>query len=218
MSAQSLFRQIESHELAAKLNVASDLRTFLRGASQEEAIQHLSKELRAPSFREETAARAITLASTRVDPRYENPADTALTLYVWLLSLKDLPMARLAADAVVNAQNCWWGIRVARDVLLGRRHESETMYRDFEIILRHAAPMPRVYFRNAAGEALSLATFQFGSGLSQPIQAGFSLFQIGEKTGTVLMNLWSEELESPYAFYLRDTKVEVRDTLRAVAS
>ena len=118
MNANEVMHAIESPEFAARVNVASDFQTFLREASEQEAVSSLRRELASDDIRRRLCDRICQLARQQIDLRYENPNDTALTLYLWLLSLKEPQRAKRAAAVVVaHARQCWWATKVAYRLL-----------------------------------------------------------------------------------------------------
>lgn len=112
-------RDIESLEFAARVNIASDLRTFLRVAGNQESVTTVLSELASPQKQQRVFSEALRLSRLQVDLRYENPWDSALAVFVWVLSLRALQLARVAAEAAVQAPQCWWASRIAHDVLRG---------------------------------------------------------------------------------------------------
>ena len=119
MTVREAMREIESHEFAARLNVASNFRTFLRAAQRQEAVRTLLQELDSQEKRQQVFFRILELSRQRVDPRYENQWDTALAVYVWLINLKDFDLAKVAAEAAAQALQCWWAMKVSGHILLG---------------------------------------------------------------------------------------------------
>lgn len=113
MTWEKAISTIESHEFAARLNLSNDLRTFLRAAAQEDAVGVLLHVLDSPERRAELLRRLLDHAGLTVDPRYRNPADVALAVYLSLLRQKDPELARLALDLVTQTPNCWWAGQVA---------------------------------------------------------------------------------------------------------
>ncbi len=126
-------REVESHAFAARVNVASDLRTFFEAARREPAVEALTRDLGTTAARAAVAARAVELARQKVDPRYENPWDVALAMYLWLMSMSDLQLAGLMAEAVAWAPQCWWARKVARAVSPERLTQSTSVTRQQEI-------------------------------------------------------------------------------------
>jgi hypothetical protein len=59
----------------------------------------------------------VRLARRRIDPRYANPWDVALAVYVWALDLKDSPLRIMGAGAAIETLGAWWARKVAEEVL-----------------------------------------------------------------------------------------------------
>jgi hypothetical protein len=115
---KDIMKKIESNKFSTLLNVTSSFNGFLRAAYEEQATQDLIEELiNAPVNTWLVLQRITELSRKEIDTRYENPWDTALTIYVWALSLIDLEIAQTAAAFVVNTENCWWATRFASFLL-----------------------------------------------------------------------------------------------------
>ncbi len=125
MTLQEAMAEIESHELAARLNVASDSRTFFQLAQGQKAVLDLEQKLDSYEVKVRILSRAWKLSRYKVDLRYENQWDTALAVYVWLISRKDFALARIAADAVIEAPQCWWAAKISRHIILGKLLHSD---------------------------------------------------------------------------------------------
>jgi len=119
------FEDIESHEFAARVNVASNLVTFLRGARSQVSVIGIFEELEKEEKLFQVLTRLIDLSKKTVDPRYENPWDTALAVYLWLVSLKSTKAASLGAQFILQSPQCWWAERIARSILLGRSSQEK---------------------------------------------------------------------------------------------
>jgi hypothetical protein len=113
MPLDEVMNEIESHEFAGRVNVASDLRTFLRAARAEPSVNGLLQELDSPEKRPAVVNRVFELARRQIDPRYENPSDTPLAIYVWSMSLKDMGLATIAAERAAQAPQCWWAAQLS---------------------------------------------------------------------------------------------------------
>lgn len=57
------------------------------------------------------------LSDLEVDRRYENPNDTALAVFLLLVTLVDTDYAFITADLVDRAQQCWYAKHIARRIL-----------------------------------------------------------------------------------------------------
>jgi hypothetical protein len=121
MIFKEAMRKVESHEFAAYLNIASDIRTFLRAAQQEEAVLTLLKDLDSLENCWQILIRIFELSRQQIDLRYENQWDTALAIYVWLINLKDFDLAKIAAFVADRAPQCWWAKKISRHILLGEQ-------------------------------------------------------------------------------------------------
>jgi hypothetical protein len=156
MTFTEAMREIESHEFAARLNVASNFRTFLRAARQQRAVRILLNELDSPEKHQEVFFRVFELSRQQVDLRYENQWDTALAIYVWLISLKDPGLAKAAASVTTRAPQCWWAAKISRHILL-----EEQIRSDADIGQRDFTPpshiSPRVTPVAKAGQSVLLA-------------------------------------------------------------
>ena len=117
MNLKALFQKIESNEFAAYLGAASDLKTFFRAAKQEGTIYVLLEMLDSFDRLQEVFFRLHDLSQDEVDPRYENRWDTALSVYVWVLSLKDRSLGKLAAGITLQAAQLGWAEEIAHQIL-----------------------------------------------------------------------------------------------------
>lgn len=135
MTFDEALRDIESLEFAARVNIASDLRTFLRIAGDQESVRTVLSEIASEEKQQRVLSQALRLSRLQVDLRYENPWDSALAVYLWVLSLKVLPLAQVAAEAAVQAPRCWWAFRVADGILRGTLpHSTQTSRRDDDVM------------------------------------------------------------------------------------
>ena len=115
---EELFAQIESHRTAARVNVASGQVSFLQAADALEPVQKLGDLARVSvTNRAAIISRVGRLVAMRVDPRYQNPHDSALAIYLRVLHPVDKELAWIAASAVLDARNCWWASDMARRII-----------------------------------------------------------------------------------------------------
>jgi hypothetical protein len=117
MKAHEWMRTIESVPFSVGLNVVSGLRTFLSAAASQEAVQGLQEELSTTNGWGELAARITSLCARPTDPNSENPADTALAVYLWLLGQHEVELARQAAALALQVPNLWWTYQVAQPLV-----------------------------------------------------------------------------------------------------
>lgn len=118
MTFGGALKEVESHDLAARLNVASDFGTFLRAAQQQQSVRALIQELGSRKRLQEVFYRILELSRQKVDLRYENQWDTAIALYVLLISLKDFDLAKIAAQVAAQMPQCWWAKKVSTHIRL----------------------------------------------------------------------------------------------------
>ena len=133
MTFEEAMKEVESPTFDASVNVASDLRTFLLGVQQQEAVHILFRELDSPEKRLQLFSQVVALSRQQIDPRYENLWDTALAVYVWLISLKDANLAKVASQTAMQAPQCWWAAKVSSIVSTESRvnSDAELMQREF---------------------------------------------------------------------------------------
>lgn len=117
MTLKQIFDEIESHRFTALLNVASDLRTFLKIAKSENCVRELLNKLDNTNSRYRLIERVNILVSEKIDHRYLNPNDTALAIYIWAMSQKNLNSSKVTAEISVDAPNCWWSDKISGLVL-----------------------------------------------------------------------------------------------------
>lgn len=115
--ADNQMATVESHEFAARVNVASDYGTFLRGIYSEGVLNNLRVFASSGEWRERLLTRVQDLADRGVDSRFENPWDVALTAYILVLNAESETLGRLAAIAAQRAPGTWWATRAIQDIL-----------------------------------------------------------------------------------------------------
>lgn len=126
--ARSLFDQIESNETAARVNVASGFKLFVR------ALTSLPPYLRLQSLSEkrensqEMLTRILKLTEVRIDTKFGNPFDTSLAVYLLILRSTYPDLALIGAEAVSRTQNCWWASRVAEEIYAGEMTKTDQVY------------------------------------------------------------------------------------------
>jgi hypothetical protein len=153
MNLAEAMKQVESHEFAARLNVTSDFPTFLRGAHDAPPVRSLFGAVNARGSRQRLFSRILELARQRVDPRYENPWDTPLTIYLWILGSTDWNVAKAAAEVIATIPQCWWATKLSRYFLLrGQFHSNATLER-YELALTYSRPTA-VSKAEGAGEVI----------------------------------------------------------------
>ena len=118
MNWQEALEEIQSVEFDANLNVVSGTNSFFRAVAQEPAVIEAYQELRnSGELREEILGRIYDLAVQEIDPRYANPNDTPLAVFLWLTYFGAGDLARIAADRVDHAPQCWYASKLAKRIL-----------------------------------------------------------------------------------------------------
>ena len=113
-----LFDRVEGPHTDAALSLVGGTRQ-LEGAVLALAV---TRELEAESRRDRRIVsgilkRVAVLAKRAIDPGDANPADAALTVYLFALSRLAPDEAVTAARLAAGARNCWWASRVAEAVM-----------------------------------------------------------------------------------------------------
>jgi hypothetical protein len=126
LNIKQAISNIESHELAVRVNIASDLKTFFKLAQQEEVVLWLGRQLDVYEIRLEILSRIYELSKYKIDLRYENQWDTALAVYLWLLNNRDPIIAKIAAEVTSQIPQCWWAVKLSRFILFQKELYSDT--------------------------------------------------------------------------------------------
>jgi hypothetical protein len=93
--------------------------SFFAAAGKEPAVISLYKDMsQSGEAREEALGHIHDLAQQEIDPRYENPSDTALAILLWLTRFAAPDYSYMAANIVDRAPQCWYGKKLARRILL----------------------------------------------------------------------------------------------------
>jgi hypothetical protein len=109
---------IVSQEFDIRLNVVSDVRSFLRAAVTEPAVIKLYEAMVGiPRARKAVLEQIQHLSRLEVDRRYQNPNDTALAVFLLLVMFADPRYGEIAADVVDHAPQCWYAKKIARRIL-----------------------------------------------------------------------------------------------------
>lgn len=118
MSLEQALHEIKSHEFAARLNVVSGMRAFFGAARAEPAVISIYRNMtESGEAREEVLGRLQDLAQLEINPRYENPNDTALAILLWLTESTAPAHSQMAAALVDRAPQCWYAKKLARRIL-----------------------------------------------------------------------------------------------------
>ena len=114
---ENVFEQIESDRFSALVNIASNYRTFCRALAAQPEIQKLATLMKSNETRQLVFQRVLELSARPSDQEFENPWDSALAAYIWLLASTDQALAKMAAAKIIESHGYWWAKKVADEVL-----------------------------------------------------------------------------------------------------
>lgn len=134
MTLSKIFNEIESHDFAARLNLALNYKDFFYLANEETSVKSLEKDLNDPECLKKTIIRIYQLVEEPVDFRYENPYDTAITVYTWVIFSVNPYLGRVVAEYASRTRNGWWAKAYAYYVLQETWHYSEAGAFEFEAV------------------------------------------------------------------------------------
>lgn len=107
-------KEIESIAFAARANIASDLHTFINVIEAEPAVISLQTRLRNESTPIDDLLSAIRhLIGLEDDNEYENPADTAVATYGWIIASEHPKLNGLVSNVLGSLPNSWWSNQLA---------------------------------------------------------------------------------------------------------
>ena len=114
---QNIFAEIESHGFSAQVNVASNYKTFCRALGGQPEVQRLAALMKLNENQQLVFQRVLELSARPSDQEFENPWDSALAAYIWLLASTDQALAKMAAAKIIESHGYWWAKKVADEVL-----------------------------------------------------------------------------------------------------
>jgi hypothetical protein len=117
MKLKEMFEKIESYDFAAYVGIASDLRIFFIAASEQAVVKELIEALDSQDTLQALFFRIYLLSQQDIAEDYRHPHDIALAIYLWLISKKELKLAKLAADCTLQAKNLFWARKVIEMIL-----------------------------------------------------------------------------------------------------
>jgi hypothetical protein len=112
-SLNKLFAEIESTETAVRTGVVSGYRLFLSALDSLPAVRELKELCKKEEAAVKVLQRVLRISEYSIDTRFENPLDTAIAAYLYILGGTNPRLARIATVAVQRAVNCWWAPKVA---------------------------------------------------------------------------------------------------------
>ena len=166
MTLDELMQAIETHQFAAELNVVSGTSAFYRALRNHHFFGELTSTLKDRSSREALTARLLKLCNEQIDPQYENPFDTAMTIYLTALDDSDNPAALAhIADSVSKAPNCWWAAETAERILSKVKMQRQRIkLGGLDPGIRSEAPLGRMSAFGASSPPLTITSSSSGSG------------------------------------------------------
>ena len=107
-------KDVESADFAARVNIASDLPTFLRAIAEQPSVAELNRRVcETPSFLSVLFTKMRHLRDVDFDGQYENPKDVAMATYGWILATTNPELMGLVGDVLSSLRNSWWSSRLA---------------------------------------------------------------------------------------------------------
>ena len=118
MNWQEVLNGILSSEFDATLNVVSSTNGFFRAVGEHPTVREAYRQmLESGELREDAIGHIFDLASKEIDPRFENPHDTALAVLLWLTTFAANDNVQVAAVYVDQAPQCWYAKKLAQRIL-----------------------------------------------------------------------------------------------------
>lgn len=145
MTIAELCDAIESHKMAAEVNVASSRRLATEIVRSHAIVRELANMMNRPGVTKRIFLRILGLTSQATDPRHENPNDIALLVYLLLLSRRDRQLALIASSAVCQMPNLWWASKMATDILERRSEQNEMAGETSTPVTANASAGDRVF-------------------------------------------------------------------------
>jgi hypothetical protein len=122
---------VESPQFYAFVNVANNLKTFVRALTMHPAVQHLWRQIDDPRVGSAIFSRTIQIANQPAPTGSEHPLDAALAAYLYLLAACDQEVALIAANNVVDHGQLWWARKIAQGIKEGANSRSNTSVKVF---------------------------------------------------------------------------------------
>ncbi|MDZ7957062.1 MAG: hypothetical protein RMY34_04000 [Aulosira sp. DedQUE10] len=120
-----LLEKIESIQFSTLLGLASSFDVFCNILHEQSEFQNLIRELLdSPQNCWDLLKRVANLSQEKIDETYDNPWDTAIAVYLYVLSLINLELAQTAASFALGARNSWWTRKLASYLLRGKKTSS----------------------------------------------------------------------------------------------
>lgn len=114
---EAALAEIESTRYSIQVNLASDLRTFLRAVERHPSVQALLGAPLSPDDLAAISGRARNLIASEANDVYEHPADAAVATYLLILSRCSPEKACALADEFAVDDKWWWARKVVERML-----------------------------------------------------------------------------------------------------
>ncbi len=102
---------IESIFFSGITNIASGFHLFERILETDKVVHDLSVDMCVEAVTRKVFERLKELSKKEIDEKFENPVDTALATYAWLLLSKNYRKQEVI-DLINNSQNLFWAKEV----------------------------------------------------------------------------------------------------------
>ena len=118
MNWPDVLDDIRSPAFDAALNVVSSTNGFFEAVEQHPTVREAYRQmLGSGALREDAIGRIYDLTNQEIDPRFENPHDTALAVLLWLTTFAANDNVQVAAVYVDQAPQCWYAKKLAERIL-----------------------------------------------------------------------------------------------------
>jgi hypothetical protein len=122
---KKIMESIENSQFTAITGIASSFSLFIKIIEKQDIVKELIEEIyESLENRWIILSRISELLNSTIDPNYENPYDTAISVYLWALSLVDLELSQTAAAFILNIENGWWSKKFAQHLMYYKDHET----------------------------------------------------------------------------------------------
>lgn len=160
MTIVEAMKEIESVELNVRVNIASSLENFMSILRDEAAVRELFELLDSRENVTKIYSRVIELSKGSVDIRYENPRDVAITIYLWLISIQNKELAKMASEVVSNVKQCWWASKMSYLLLRETMSRNEASSTSSVLFITSGITVAR-YAMTVSGESLFVGGYDF---------------------------------------------------------
>ena len=107
------FKDIESIDFTARVNIASDLRTFMSAVAAEESVKLVLDDMHQDANIDYVIKRMQYFRDSDFDEDYANPRDTAMAVYGWLIVQAKPELTQLINTLLQSLRNTWWTMQLS---------------------------------------------------------------------------------------------------------